>query len=419
MSDAVELFLKEAIGLHSGTVGSSVIDHAVKQRMNACRMTDIQIYRQHLATSFQERQELINAVIVPETWFFRDREAFATVSRHLQATPGLDRPIRLLSVPCSTGEEPFSIAISLFEAGFAAEDFRIDAIDVSSQNLEKAERAIYGRNSFRGGDLGFCAGYFDNVDVGLQPNARVRAQVTFIRANLFEWILPIGQGFYDIIFCRNLLIYFDRDTQEKALHRLGGWLSPAGLLLVGPGESGIPATCGYVSIRSPRAFAFRKAERPTGNPQPSPFARSIAAAGMRRPKPVPAMKEMPARPFSTPRIIKEIPTVPSVDRAAASLAAIERAADTGRLAEARQTADAHLTQFGPSSEIFYLMGLISDADGAAEEAIQNYRKALYLAPDHAETLAHLGLLLQRRGDSAAARALAGRLAKIEQRKRKS
>ncbi|GLS21875.1 methyltransferase [Labrys miyagiensis] len=422
MSDAVELFLKEAIGLHSGTIGSSVIDHAIKQRMNACGITDIQIYRQHLVTSDYERQELINAVVVPETWFFRDREAFGAAVQHLRNTSDISRPKRILSLPCSSGEEPFSMAISLFEAGFGAEDFRIDAVDVSTQNLEKAERAIYGRNSFRGSDLGLCASYFDNVDVGLQPNDRVRGQVAFTRANLFEWAPVLGEHGYDVILCRNLLIYFDRQTQERALRRLGGWLAPNGLLLVGPGESGIPTTCGYASVRAPRAFAFRKADRPQMAPaavlplQSSLAPRPAAPAGSPKPKPTAAAGKAAVKPFGVPRTAMPESAVSSADRAAASLAAIERAANTGRMTEARQAAAAHFADFGPSADIFYLMGLICDASGETSEAIQHYRKALYLAPDHAETLAHLALLLQSRGDISAAKALNSRLAKLEQRR---
>ncbi|WP_413989537.1 CheR family methyltransferase [Labrys okinawensis] len=422
MSDAVELFLKEAIGLHSGTIGSSVIDHAIRQRMNACKITDIQIYRQHLVTSDHERQELINAVVVPETWFFRDRKAFGAAVHHLRSTTDVGRPKRILSLPCSTGEEPFSMAISLFEAGFGAEDFRIDAVDVSTQNLEKAERAIYGRNSFRGGDLGLWAGYFDNVDVGLQPNDRVRRQVAFTRANLFEWTPVLGENCYDVILCRNLLIYFDRQTQERALRRLGGWLAPNGLLLVGPGESGIPTTCGYASVRAPRAFAFRKADRPPTVAAPLPLRRSAqgsrlaASAGSPKPKPTAAANKAAVKPFGIPRTPHPESAAPPADRAPASLAAIERAANTGRMAEARQAAAAHFADFGPSPDIFYLMGLICDASGDASEAIQHYRKALYLAPDHAETLAHLALLLQSRGDIPAAKALNSRLAKLEQKR---
>jgi chemotaxis protein methyltransferase WspC len=415
MLDAIELLLKEAISLHGETVGPTVIEHAVRQRMNACKIPDMQIYWQHLTTSGYERQELIDAVVVPETWFFRDREAFAAVVQYLRGPQCIGHPIRLLSLPCSTGEEPFSIAMALFDAGFAAQDFRIDAVDVSAQNLVKAQRAIYGRNSFRGADLGFRDRYFDHGGSEHQPNAKVRGQVTFWRASLFEWAPVLGQNLYDVIFCRNLLIYFNREAQERALHRLAGWLAPNGLLLVGPGESGLPATCGFVSARSPRAFAFRKTDLAGQSVLPKPAPRRAVPLRSHKHKSAPShQKARVQSPSIIPAVQNDL-AVSLVDRAAASLAAVQQAADAGRIKQAKEAAAAHLAQFGSSPELFYLMGLIHDASGAAAEAIQCYRKALYLAPNHAESLAHLALLLKSQGDITGAKTLHSRLARIEKR----
>lgn len=96
-----------------------------------------------------------------------------------------------------------------------------------------------------------------------------------------------------------------------------------------------------------------------------------------------------------------------------SLDAIASAANLGRLAEAKSAARSHIAKFGASSEAFYLLGLAHDADNALAAAVENYRKALYLAPDHRETLAHLVLALQRQGDLAGARILNERLGRIE------
>ncbi|MDQ0395737.1 CheR family methyltransferase [Labrys monachus] len=411
MIAALEQFLKEAIGLHVETVGTGVIDHAVRQRMSACGIADAGLYWEHLTTSGDERQALIDAIVIPETWFFRDREAFAAVAGHLRAAARAGRPSRLLSLPCSTGEEPFSIAMSLFDAGFGPQDFRIDAVDVSAQSLMKAERAVYGRNSFRGADLGFRDRYFEQVGSGAQLSAKVRAQVSFTRANLFEWTPAAGPNAYDAVFCRNLLIYFDRQTQDRALHRLGGWLAPGGLLLVGPGESGLPAGSGYVSLRAPRAFAFRKAEQPPAA-VPPPARKPAMPPGPPRRKLAPAVDRVRPQAAAATTAPGE-GAAPASERGAASLAALQQAADSGRIGEAKQAAAAHLAEFGPSPELFYLMGLVHDASGAASEAIGCYRKALYLAPDHPETLSHLALLLRRQGDVAGAKALGGRLARIE------
>ncbi|MCB4771641.1 methyltransferase, partial [Ancylobacter sp. Lp-2] len=120
-------------------------------------------------------------------------------------------------------------------------------------------------------------------------------------------------------------------------------------------------------------------------------------------------------PVAAPAPVATGPAAPPRDAAADSLAAVERAANEGRLAEARQAAGRHIAAFGPSAAALYLLGLACDAEGAAAEAVEAYRKVLYLAPDHHEALAHLALLLRRQGDLSGAKALGDRLRRLEKR----
>ncbi|MER9445890.1 methyltransferase [Mesorhizobium sp. M0340] len=411
MFGAVEKLLKETIGLDTGTVGASVVRHALRERMVACRIGELEAYWELLACSPSELQELINAVVVPETWFFRDREAFAAMTRHSTARKRPGHPIMLLSLPCSTGEEPYSMAMAMFDAGFGAQDFKIDAVDVSTANLAAAERAVYGRNSFRGGFLEFRERYFHAAEGGLRPDLSIVNQVQFRLGNLFDLVALPSPAPYDIIFCRNLLIYFNRPLQDRALVCLKSLLAPGGLLLVGPAESGLPFLHGFVSARLPMAFAFI-------NEGPSQIATPIAPPKARPPVAglVQASPGAKARPTTRPVIGKvERGPIPLPERTATSLAAVERTANAGRVAEAKELALSHLTEFGPSPEIFYLLGLAHDAADARSEAIQSYRKALYLEPRHQEALAHLALLLRKQGDIAGAEALTGRLGRIEKR----
>lgn len=410
-----ERILRDMIGLSIDTVGPSIIRHALTRRMAACGLTELEAYRRHLAENKRERQELIDSVVVPETWFFRDREAFAAMARKARELRHEGRPLRLLSLPCSTGEEPYSMAMALFDTGFEPKDFTIDAVDVSSRNLALAKRARYGRNSFRGNDLGFRARYFEAVDGDFRPHEIVRRQVRFALGNILDPTRTPERETYDIIFCRNLLIYFDRETQADALAALRQALTADGLLLVGPGESGLPSLYGFASARLPRAFAFAKAasaaSAPAGpRPKEKPLAsrKPPAAAAIRT-----ALKPQP-RPFAAPApATAKAPG--DLDGEAAGLAAIESAANAGRLGEARAAAERHIAAFGPSAQVFYLLGLAQDADDAEDEAVGSYRKALYLAPDHRQALAHLRLLLQRRGDEVGARALANRLDRLTKR----
>ncbi|MCB4771337.1 protein-glutamate O-methyltransferase CheR, partial [Ancylobacter sp. Lp-2] len=293
--DDVEQLLHERIGLDAGTVGVSGLNFALKQRMAACAVTDPATYWRRLTATSQELQELINAVIVPETWFFRDPKAFSAMTGRVleMRAPGgaaIGRALRLLSLPCSTGEEPYSLAMALFDAGLGASDFAVDAVDISTRNLAAAAHALYGRNSFRGSDVDFRARHFNAMEGGYRPHAEIRRQVRFRHGNLLD---PVALDVepYDVVFCRNLLIYFDRDTQERALDRLHRLLAPHGVLVVGSGEGGLPPLRGFSSLRIPMAFAF---------------ARSVASGGGSKPVRPPAgatpARVPPVRPALVPRL---------------------------------------------------------------------------------------------------------------------
>src|SRR6218665_678776 len=134
-----EQLLKDKIGLDAITVGASVIERAVQRCMAMVPGRDLHTYWQQLQNSEAELQALIEAVIVPETWFFRYPESFATLarlaSRRIAELAG-SRPLRVLSLPCSTGEEPYSIAMCLLDANLAAEAFKVDALDISPLSIE-------------------------------------------------------------------------------------------------------------------------------------------------------------------------------------------------------------------------------------------------------------------------------------------
>ncbi|NQD96612.1 chemotaxis protein CheR, partial [Pseudomonas sp. CrR25] len=162
-------FLKARIGLDVGSVGISVVERAVRQRIASATAADADAYWELLQHSQQERMALIEAVVVPETWFFRYPESFATLSglagQRLASLAG-SRALRILSLPCATGEEPYSVAMALLDMGIAAALFRVDALDVSPRLIERAQRAVYGKNSFRGTQLDYRDRYFIEVEDG-------------------------------------------------------------------------------------------------------------------------------------------------------------------------------------------------------------------------------------------------------------
>jgi chemotaxis protein methyltransferase WspC len=403
----IAALLKERIGLDAESIGVTSVERAVRERLAARGLGDPQVYWQQLMASEEELQELIEAIVIPETWFFRDPEAFAALLRlvvkewlpkHAEGT------LRMLSLPCSTGEEPFSMAMALLGGGFPPQRFHIDAIDISTRAIARAERGIYGKNSFRAKDLGFRERYFEPVEAGYRLIDGVRQQVRFRHGNLLADGWLHGAHGYDVIFCRNVLIYFDRPVQDRAIEVLGRLLSPAGHLFVGPSETSLLLDHGFTSAGIPLAFAFRRADAPAS--QATPTRKTSSTVNPARPVPNPR----PRISAPTPKLERQPRSKETLDPkpVAAPASWIEQArqlANQGNLVAALRCCERNLTDQPASAEAFYLGGLLYEAAGQLHRAAEHYRKALYLEPRHREVLVHLAVALQKEGDAHGAKRL--------------
>ncbi|MEP7313010.1 MAG: protein-glutamate O-methyltransferase CheR [Pseudomonadota bacterium] len=396
--------LHQGMGLDAASIGNSAIERAVQIRIAACKAQTAARYLELVSNSPTELQSLIEEVVIPETWFFRDREAYTAlaacaVEQWLPAHP--EGELRLLSLPCSTGEEPYSMAMALLQAGFPADRYSIDAVDISAAALSRAQRAEYGKNSFRGADLAFRERFFVPTAQGYRLDAAVQRRVTFQQGNLLNADAMRGIDGYDCIFCRNLLIYFDRPGQDRAVRQLRNLLLPGGVLFVGPSESGLMFDHDFVSLRVRLAFGFRAGDATPAPPTtaPRPVATAPVAPRANGAKHAPAIVRS-TEPAGQPALL------------AAAIEAASQLADRGELAAAAQACHALLRHHADSVAVLHLMGLIRAAEGDAQAAVQSYRKALYLDPTHHDTLLHLGLLLEKQGDVTAARLLRDRLRRL-------
>lgn len=422
MPDEFEQLLKQTIGLDAASVGSSTVARAVRARMLACAVVDMRTYWKLVSASPAELQALAEAVVVAETWFFRDREAFAAMARFAHNDWLPTRPegvLRLLSLPCSSGEEPYSMAMALLDSAFPANRCCIDAVDISVQALSQARRAEYGKNSFRGAELAFRDRHFEATQHGYRVSDAVRQPVRFHQGNLLAEDFFSGAEIYDMIFCRNLLIYFDRCTQERAVRVLQRLLTASGVLFVGPSEAGLLLSHDFVSAKVPRAFAFRKVdavERTAARVPALPIEEPAAAH--RRLAPPRVAPSASAPDSAIPIVARQSPDAPlaSATGLASGFEQASLLADQGRLVEAAKCCEEHLRTHGPSPEAFHLMGLIRAAAGCLAESAEYYRKTLYLDPNHAQSLVHLALLLEKQGDKAGAKVMGDRLRRLDSRK---
>lgn len=409
----IESLLKSRIGLDAAAIGAGTIERAVRERVAAVQAADTGAYWNLLHAVPDEIQALIEAVVVPETWFFRHREALLALGRFAAHRIFADHVplLRVLSVPCSTGEEPYSIAMALLDAGIAPERFRVDAVDISARALARAQAGEFGPNSFRGAPLDFRDRHFTRTADGYAIADSIRAQVRFLRGNVLDANLLAGEPPYHFVFCRNLLIYFDGETQLRAVRALSRLAATDGMIFVGPAEASVMSQQGMVPAGVPLAFAFHKpapgmtSTTPSPPPwQPPPAARAAtrlpaqASAPARHP-PAPAARMATYTPPDTP-FPHGKSAAADADGAASgpALSAIATQADRGDLVPATEACLAHLAAHGPSAPAYCLLGVLYDAAGRAADAHGAYRKALYLDPAHEETLYHLAALLDAEGD---------------------
>jgi chemotaxis protein methyltransferase WspC len=433
-----ESWLLRETGIDASSLGVNALERAVLERVRVTRLgadahdanaavdpADIEAYWQQLTLSAPERQALIETLVVPETWFYRDREAYVALARLANERLVRDplHVLRVLSLPCSTGEEPYTVAMTLLDEGIGESRFGVDAFDISARAIAHARAGIYGRNSFRGHSLAFRDRHFTALHEGWQLSERVRQTVRFTQANLFD-MQADAQAPYDFIFCRNVLIYFDRDAQDRAIRLLDASLAEGGTIFVGPAETGLMMRHAMSPARIPLAFAFRRStpdERDTAR-----AAQRITAHAPMRPSfaaPSPATGTAPRDAAQAQAIKREAPRAPvpqtarpapntpntpntqpapTPQPAASSLDAARRHADAGAFDEAERLAHQHAVVHGPNVDAFYLLGLIADARGRSADAADFYRKALYLDPAHYEALTHLAALLDIGGDRAGA-----------------
>ncbi|OEZ68200.1 putative biofilm formation methyltransferase WspC [Janthinobacterium sp. HH103] len=411
-----QALLRRATGL---SVSKSVAERAVNQRMERTGFADSQAYLQALTPA--EMTQLIELVVVPESWLFRDPQAFYATVELVQERWARGRATRILSIPCAGGEEPYSMAMALRDGGVPKQAFSIDAYDLSPGCIERAQAGVYGRNAFRAQDVAFRERYFTHVaDDAYRIIDSLRDQVTFRQGNLLQFDTASCSKHYDVIFCRNLLIYFDKPTTRAAIANLSALLADDGMLLAGYAE--VPSFCqnGFAPLQFRQAFALKKETAAPASPvlvAPLPVARPLRSV-----PPAPGRAAVAAPSSAASAVPRTRPvSVPSPAPAAQAdlLAEARLLADRGQLREAGDKCHAHLAKVPEAAEAYFMLGIINELAGKMDLADDYWRRCIYLQPDHYEALCHLALLAERNGNQTAAATLKARAARIYERRQAS
>lgn len=322
---------------------------------------------------------LVEASVVAETYFFRHPEQFELLRAELLVPAG-ERPLAAWSAGCATGEEAYSVAMAMLAAGRGSQADRVVATDVSARSLRVAREGAYGPWSLRKLDPGVRRRWFD------PPSGRearvvpvVRERVEFRVHNLLRDPPPAEA--FDLVVCRNVLIYFDPPTAAAVAAKLLSAVRPGGLLLLGPVEAPFADGLDAIRIDAAGTCAWRRVSPGAARPR------------ARRPTPVPARPARP-RPVATPAAAPAAPagTQPAPPAAPAAPRAIDAAraaARRGDLAEAERIArDAAMLDLCPES--WLLLAQAAESRGDVPGAVDAARKALYLDPELA--MAHAALV---------------------------
>jgi chemotaxis protein methyltransferase WspC len=423
----------------------------VDGRIGQLGLRDAVDYLDVVRQSAAEMEILVEGIAVQETWLFRYPPSFELLAGWLQQRRrhGTTRgPLRMLSVGCATGEEPCSMAITAAHAGWPAGEIAIDAVDRNPRSVAAAQRGHFGLRSVRPDLPPWARSWLSMDDERVDVDRTLAARVRYLHGDVFRWLgagsidSPLAERDvaetavdqppelrappisvpYDVVFCRNVLIYLTHEAGVRLLRALACRLAHAGLLFVGHAEAWLAPPDLLVPLEAAHTFAFHRAGpqlAPPSSAVPPPRATSHDQAGRRGQERVPtpldsesyddagasAARQPDADdaggPTAAERATWDRPDPAVVEKstaAAPTLAKARQLADRGELTAALAAVETLLASGEPNLQLLELLGSLQLALGRLEVARDSFRRVIYLDPNHAEALLHLSLISQRLGD---------------------
>jgi chemotaxis protein methyltransferase CheR len=374
-----------------------------------------------------ELKNLLNLVTVTETCFFRDAAQFHLLREHIiptliserTAKGDSTRSIRIWSAGCSSGEEAYSIALTLEDMGvhviYPGWTIEIVGTDLNTKVLEKARTGVYSPRAVRNIEGRLLNLYFKRCGESYALNDEVKRYVTFEYGNLTQIPMP-STGPQDVVFCKNVTIYFRNDVTRKLIRGLHDTLAPDGYLLLGHAESLWQMSEGFTLVEHERAFCYRKSTnvaQASGNAAAAQERRGPAVKRALKAKGVKRVARDMARVSEDYNLCLAAFRAGDWDRAEAALSALVASCPTfvpgllllgglyanrGRFDEAVGQAESVLRVSDLEPRAHLLLGMIAARQHRPEQALQSLRRALYL--DDSLALGHfwLGNLYRDRGD---------------------
>ena len=408
-------FIEARCGLDFGDSRRTSLETALHARMQQLGIPCHLAYFERLSAhpGDDEFRNLINQVTITETSFFRDPAQFRMLRSHilpaLLRVGGVKRTIRICSAGCSSGEEPYSVALLLRQMGLdiTHPDWTLDivGIDVNTAMLEAARRAQYSARAVRNVEGECLKQYFTAVGQQYHLDPAVARAVRFEHGSLTQDDPLRRQGF-DIILCKNVTIYFRQEVTRQLVRRLHAALNDGGYLLLGHSESLWQMEAGLELVEYDGVFCYRKprASEAEARHQRPAVSRTRPESVVADPCPEPASEyercfdafrrgDWARAEAGVQAIIADSPTFVPARLLLAGLHA-----HLGRHDAARREAEAVLLLNDLEPRAHLLLGMIAARAGRQEDAVGELRRALYLDGSLALAYFWLGNLYRDRGD---------------------
>ena len=414
LSEEEFALLRSLLGRTAGLVFEDsrrdAMGYSIAERLRATGLPTVADYLAEVsAPGSPERQRLIDEVTIQETHFFRNPPQMRALRAHvlpelIRHAEANGRRLRIWSAGCSTGEEPYTVAMMLRELlpTTAGWDVKVIASDISQNALTDARSATYGARAVQLASAAEVARFFVPVaGARWQVRPEVRELVEFRHHNLVQ-DPPPAEGL-DLVLCRNVTIYFSRDTTRELMARLHAALRDGGYLFLGHSETlwQVSEDFRLVALGSgdSAAFVYRRLDEPAAERRAVlPDRRTLQEL------PLPAERRVAARRAARPRL--DVPrqdrSEPAAGPAEIPLSAVREALDEGRYADAARLARLAADVDPLRAQVHYLLGLALVSSGQDAEALPPLRRSVYLDPEMG--LAHFLLAgaLARCGDRPAA-----------------
>jgi chemotaxis protein methyltransferase CheR len=436
-------------GLHIPPRDVGKLQEVIAARMRYLHLSEAREYFKILARdgaqNRQEWEEFTGPLTTGESYFFRDQGQFALLRTRI--LPEIiernrrRRSLRIWSAGCSTGEEPYSLAILVAELlpEYNNWDVFLLGTDLNKVAVEKARRGLYSGWSLRGVSQDIKARYFHPCLHGWELDARIRSLAHFRSGNLFQDTFPSkssGVHDFDLIVCRNVFIYFDRQAVSTVLHKFAQSLNDNGYLLTGHAEvSGLPPRQ-LRARRFPESLVYQREQRMAALGKSRSLAQDgvIARASVRGSQPqslhdsgsvlqraeLATAKRAPLQQHATLQEAEQLVLGGNYQRAIAKLERLlqrdpdnlhalilsaQAQASLGLYEEATRQCRHAMTVDSLAVLPYYLLAHIAEHQGDLETAKALFKKALYLDPAFTPAYLELGALHEREGDTDRARKL--------------